>query len=659
MNQRTFHWSGGIPGYGDALPGGQFVVYIPGTPNPLLLNDTPLPLPGPVSLHQAAIYGRIAADGQRCAVVGHQDDTAWERSAGTWVNKGPACGQSPLIYNKDDQLVAAQCAPPTGSQGWRFLALDGTLVTGDATVVDQARGLYNYTDYGDVAIGQGAKPAQGAVVRFADDGILRRLTFQDLAPSGALRFIRVRRDGMSFFAITVVDQDQRLTTLTWATLTELRAMQPVAPTDPDIEIPPVNRALWFGAYDRGQNGSFPGNCRIRWSDTEPAVLETLAGRDLAYYVAGEPDGDPGAIERACVTAKGFQPPLPVLAYVPHGVSFPPSADWIGVEGYWKLPLGETLDQYEQRRREDIQRAARPVVFLPQTYFSNPSNAGHSDQKELRQLVPVVARILRDEPLVIGSVCFSAGDWRPTGYDDPKLHPHIAPLWEEMSTTITTPEAPVADLVVRITEHSTSVARNDPKGCHVLFDEDATYPIIQKRIGTCDAAGDWVGKPQTAKFEPEEGADGRYWRGVNFKPVIDGDWHLRYEAWDDHGNHAMVITATTVHVFTPVVDDPIAPNEMEAVENAMMEHPEIDPLDEDERGRLLDYACDDLGGEPWGRKARQADGGNKNTDAMCYLRPDGRFEIYDAISGSDGSATWDYKGIFAQGENGWWAPHDPV
>lgn len=107
---------------------------------------------------------------------------------------------------------------------------------------------------------------------------------------------------------------------------------------------------------------------------------------------------------------------------------------------------------------------------------------------------------------------------------------------------------------------------------------------------------------------------------------------------------------------------LAPNERETVAAVMREHPEIDTRNEDTRGRILDHVAHRLNrgaDRPWGRKARMPNGGNKNTDGLTYLRPDGMFEIYDVISGVDGSATWDEFGPFNAGENGWWAPAEPI
>ena len=109
---------------------------------------------------------------------------------------------------------------------------------------------------------------------------------------------------------------------------------------------------------------------------------------------------------------------------------------------------------------------------------------------------------------------------------------------------------------------------------------------------------------------------------------------------------------------------IAPNQMAEVQRTMIDHPEIDTMADPERAEVIDITARRLnrGGEkPWGRKARNNDPNNPNlnTDAMCFLRPDGNFEIYDVISGIDGSATWDNHGVYNPGENGYWWPPNEV
>lgn len=109
---------------------------------------------------------------------------------------------------------------------------------------------------------------------------------------------------------------------------------------------------------------------------------------------------------------------------------------------------------------------------------------------------------------------------------------------------------------------------------------------------------------------------------------------------------------------------MAPNMMAQVQKTIDEHPEIDSMDEEARGEIIDITDWRVNGgieTPWGRKARVNDPNNPqlNTDGMCYLRPDGLHEIYDCISGVDGNATWDGYGPYQPGENGFWWPPQPV
>jgi uncharacterized coiled-coil protein SlyX len=108
----------------------------------------------------------------------------------------------------------------------------------------------------------------------------------------------------------------------------------------------------------------------------------------------------------------------------------------------------------------------------------------------------------------------------------------------------------------------------------------------------------------------------------------------------------------------MTDTLLAPNEQDEIAYTMTEHPEIDPMNEEARGEIIQITAARLNARrdrPWGRKARNADPNNPNcnTDAMTYLRPDGLFEIIDVISGIDGSAMWGECGAFAPGENGYW------
>jgi hypothetical protein len=101
--------------------------------------------------------------------------------------------------------------------------------------------------------------------------------------------------------------------------------------------------------------------------------------------------------------------------------------------------------------------------------------------------------------------------------------------------------------------------------------------------------------------------------------------------------------------------PFAPNRLETVRATINAHPEVNRMEDGQQGRgqMTDFVVQALGGFPWGRKDRDTNPDNQNNsdDALCYKVGE-KFEIYDILSGSDGSATWDYKGTFADGENGY-------
>lgn len=127
--------------------------------------------------------------------------------------------------------------------------------------------------------------------------------------------------------------------------------------------------------------------------------------------------------------------------------------------------------------------------------------------------------------------------------------------------------------------------------------------------------------------------------------------------------------------------PEVPNRKSVVADVIKAHPEINSCDENSldtgRALLIDWAAQRLNqSDPpatpiklrgrdwsirWGRKSRgepSKDGkaDRPNTDALTFLRADGRFEICDAISGGKPcGATWDCGKVLEQGENGYWAP----
>lgn len=242
MNQITIRWSlsHGVVGYAAALPDGRFAALTTDAYLSCEWGHLPQPPGG------ALMYLDLAPDGR---VIGQTHDTnsVVEFDGMAWVPLSAAVCPNAAVYRPDSMPAIVRTVEEyqqTG--GWRYCREDDVLVSVVSSYADPARGLYGWTEWPDVAIGQGddEKVGGGVVVRFVDDGILRRLAFNDLRPSGVLRDIKAKRHG-DLFAIAAVDYQQALTTLTWATLAELRALPPVEtvpvppdPPDPPTPIPP-------------------------------------------------------------------------------------------------------------------------------------------------------------------------------------------------------------------------------------------------------------------------------------------------------------------------------------------------------------------------------------------------------------------------------------
>ena len=181
MIARTFQ--GGW--YCDANDRGEIVLF-PGSHLELLGQRVPLPQ------GQNVLFPALAADGIRFAGQGGGgaiDLWAMEWVGADWIDRGFAPGHSPVIYDRDDILRIRTAA--TGVKGFRYVAEDGRLVTGDETAADLVRRIWDYTELpGGLTVGQGGEGSHGQ-----DPLIIlhqgRRYRVQD----GTCRFIRARRYG--------------------------------------------------------------------------------------------------------------------------------------------------------------------------------------------------------------------------------------------------------------------------------------------------------------------------------------------------------------------------------------------------------------------------------------------------------------------------------
>lgn len=208
--------------YCDGLPSGEHAVLFPGSH--LQTHRGRIDLPG-----EDVLYLRITnIGGFKIAGQGHQSGLAWlwDSADGQWRSFGLTHGQSPVIFDAQGNLqVFRYSGPNTSSQGYRYVAEDGRIVTGDETYADPSRQIWEYTTLAGVTIGQGGQG--GCEVLLPER---RRLE------PGDTRFIRVsEKDGL--FSIAIVKPGEAV--LLWATRAELAQLPLVDSPAPPIDVPPV------------------------------------------------------------------------------------------------------------------------------------------------------------------------------------------------------------------------------------------------------------------------------------------------------------------------------------------------------------------------------------------------------------------------------------
>lgn len=241
MDFKVFPWVGDIPGYGAARWDGFYAVSIPMTPFvETLIGPIPQPPGAP------ARFLALPALGSRIACGAQGNNHAWEWADGGWQDRGATCGNNPVIYARNDLLAVAdaKCKGSTGALGWRYLRADGVLVSAESTYADKFRKIWQYTDFGDVAIGEGSPT--GVLIRFKGEPFNRCLILPDpkstpakplppiLDQNSDAKFIKVSKNG-SKVAITAVCLREHKTVIVWATLAELGLMPNL--DDLPIEVP--------------------------------------------------------------------------------------------------------------------------------------------------------------------------------------------------------------------------------------------------------------------------------------------------------------------------------------------------------------------------------------------------------------------------------------
>ena len=96
--------------------------------------------------------------------------------------------------------------------------------------------------------------------------------------------------------------------------------------------------------------------------------------------------------------------------------------------------------------------------------------------------------------------------------------------------------------LRITGYDREVNRSDPEGLHITYDMDSDRPIVSFTYWMDDGA-----TPLEVQYPVKQGTDGRYFRGINVKPTISGEFHFRLLILDDRGESAEAVSETPVKV----------------------------------------------------------------------------------------------------------------
>jgi hypothetical protein len=165
---------------------------------------------------------------------------------GAWVRDPRiAHGISGCIFDRDGILRIIEPAANQTSQGYRYVADDGSLVLGDATYGDATLRISEYTTHGDVTIGQGW---QGGCLAI-------RGSLRVLLETGDCRFVRFSRAGDSL-AVTIVKFAENQTILLWLDVAELSLFQPEPSTTPfplpvpvPVPVPLPEPTLMYANYE--------------------------------------------------------------------------------------------------------------------------------------------------------------------------------------------------------------------------------------------------------------------------------------------------------------------------------------------------------------------------------------------------------------------------
>lgn len=581
-----------IPGgwYIDYLPTGERVVLIRGSHLEHNGHRVELPvatLPDGSRIEQNCLFPRLSPDGKKFAGVGNSDDLCWQWDAG-WSSHGIAFGPNAVIYDVDGNLNIV--LPPV-AHGWRSVGDDGRLVTCNDTIHDSSLRIWEYTETGGVVFGQGGNGPHGDDPCIVLIGGKRRLLSE-----GRCRFIRVHRGLDQFqqeqFAVAFVREDQnaaqfqRLTRVDLLRLPEIAAdIPPVKPKPIPLEqVEPLVGKWLVSYYEQNRNvpeGKLPpGNAMVAVRNQEgqqprPMILtfETegkVTGTVIGFRIGSEPQflGEVVTIEvmeqRArAVAAKGYRPWFYWDSReVPRWPSLPPGSV---IELNAFCGRDEPIADFEQAMEALIRRAVIETPYLlclaVQTHTTNLSLL-----REPSQAIPSIIRLcqrwrVNERFLGINVFNNSGRDDANTGEGGLTANPQLRPHWTKVFSGVTGLPANLRGVVVGnggggggnvsftivLGPYPRKFVRGDPAsrwGFDVPWDIDSDRPIVKRRFQMNDGS--------VAKIVDHTitvGADGRWERGVRYKPDRNGTPTFTVTMWDDQGNEASVtsepVTVTSI------------------------------------------------------------------------------------------------------------------
>jgi hypothetical protein len=203
---------------GDCLPAGQFVAAFP---DGRLVTH--------VGVWQAAEwlrYPRMSPISNFVAGTGQTSNRIIEVGPNMVTDRGPACGNSACAYWPDGRLeMNPDCAPPYHGLGIRWI--DSVVHTGADTYIDSARHIYEWTQHGEITIGQGGSGPYGE-----DPCVLLYHDRRYLLEGGTCRVVRFSRDGdrlaVGFFAM-----DKAAFVALWFTVAEIAGFRDITDDEPE------------------------------------------------------------------------------------------------------------------------------------------------------------------------------------------------------------------------------------------------------------------------------------------------------------------------------------------------------------------------------------------------------------------------------------------